>query len=269
MNNKYIILLVILLLPSLLLYPQKKKEARIDNMNVSVKDNTTIVIDYNILNSDSLRMYEINLILFSRDDNKAMFPRTLSGDIGMVMGMGDKTIRWDITRDFKQMQEDFYPMLILDGRNKIGQNSGGWSNAFISMAVPGLGDYFVADSYNMKIKPWMKTLAAYSFIAAGYYCQQTRVREEHIQLDYTHGSLYEGGPIVPMFIPKVYPGEIHYRFFKWDSEIFYTIGGAIWLVDILWVFNKGFMNDKISKFYWGKDLKIIANNSQIGVSLKF
>ena len=266
---KKLILFLLLINAGLTVSSQNNKPARVGNIEVNVIENSKIRINYDILNSDSARLYEVNMIFFSKDDNRAMFPRTTNGDIGMVRGAGRKTIEWDITKDFKQMKEDFYPMLILDGRDRIGSSSGGWKNAALSLAVPGLGDYFVADTYDMKIKPWMRTIAAYAFIGAGYYSQKTRVREEYIQLEYAHGSIYEGGPIVPMFIPKVYPGEVHYRFFKWDSEIFYTLGGAIWLADIFWVFNKGYMNDKISKFYWGKDLKIISGNSQVGVSFKF
>lgn len=267
--SKNIILLMLLIYAGLPAFPQKNKPARVANMEVLVIENSKLRISYDILNSDSSRRHEVNLIFFSTDDNRALFPRTISGDIGVISGDGRKTIEWDITKDFNQMQEDFYPMLILDGRDRIGTSTGGWRNAALSLAVPGLGDYFVASAYDMKIKPWMRTLATYAFIGAGYYTQKTRVREEYIQLEYTHGSMYEGGPIVPMFVPKVYPGEVHYRFFKWDSEIFYTIGGAIWLADIFWVFNEGYINDKISKFYWGKDLKIIAANKQLGISIKF
>jgi len=143
----------------------QKNRARVENIKMDFISNR-FEIDYAIVNSKPDQRHDIEFYVL---DNRGgvVFPDSLRGDIGSGISPGrDKKIIWDIYTEYDIVQGNFNPKIILDGTGKFGVK-GGPSNALLSLLVPGLGDYFVADHRKMKIKPWTRTITSYAFVGMG------------------------------------------------------------------------------------------------------
>jgi hypothetical protein len=248
------------------------KKTRIDNIRMDFLGNR-FVIEYDILGSHPDSLHEIDLYVIDNMGN-VIFPDSLRGDIGQGISPGEnKKVYWDIYSEYDIVYGNFHPRIILDGTEK-GSVRGGPANALLSLMVPGLGDYFVADHRKMKIKPYYKTLTAYAFVGLGIASFANR---EHIpDVMGEPGWYWEYVTVGDDRIwSEVYrqdwieePGYTEYWLFPYDGEIFTGIGAAVWLVDIIWVARTGVKNRKVKNEILG-EFNLVPVHRGMALSYKY
>lgn len=250
-----------------LLQAQSKNGAVIENLKLSVKDND-IILSYDILKSSPDSLHNINLS-FITSDNYIIVPELIYGDIGEgIPGGTGKTIRWKYSAEYDKLNNGIKPYMILDGLTTEKIPKGGPEKMFLSLLIPGLGDYFVADSRKMVIKPYLRFAAVGAFFAFGHTSQKDRWVEYNesiiIRTEYVYGI---GWTTREETITLA--GDTHYKYFKHDSEIFYTLGAAIWLADVFWVLNKGHNNSILNKSMKNSTLNINPSPGGASITLTF
>jgi len=218
------------------------------NIDITI-DQDKAIIHFDIKSRIPGSVHQVNL-KFLDEDYHLVLPELLTGDIGSnISTEPDRRIEWDISNDVQLLGSNITPVLFIDGTCKQYSNTGGPRNALLSILLPGLGDYFVADRRIMTFKPYMRTISSLGLIALGvwageqrYYAegeyqtfvQLTRVPNEHGPGYHYEETLYE----------KYVEGDLQYQFFKGDKEVFIALGAAIWATDIIWVLAKGSNNVK-------------------------
>jgi len=233
------IITILLLLLSFFVKAQKS-DAKIENLQLHVQDQI-VFIHYDILNTDTANLHNIQLYFTDESFVKYYFPSKVKGDIGLaVKGGKGKCITWSISEDMDNIPQKITPHLRINDE-KINFHDGGPSNAWLSMLVPGLGDYFVADHRNMKFKPYLRTITSYGLITLGIIASKNRTqmtkwfppqwKEVNRKWKYFEGYYAE-------------IGEYNYHFFRSDAEILIAAGISIWAIDVLWVAAKGAKNKK-------------------------
>jgi len=247
--KKFIILWILACCCGSFIHGQKHKP-HIENIRLDF-DSNRFEIEYDITNSESNHLHQIDFYVIDNIGN-VIFPDSLRGDIGKAVLPGrDKKIIWDIYSEYDVVHGSFDPRIVLDGSEKRAIK-GGPSYAFLSVLVPGLGDYFVADYRKMKIKPYYKTAFTYSFVGLGIAALANRT---HIPDKMGEPGWYR--EFIPLDDGKriwieVYrqnwieePGYTEYWLFRYDAEFFLGVGIAAWLVDVIWVARTGTKNKKV------------------------
>ena len=218
------------------------------NIDITIDQNKAI-IHYDIKSRIHGSVHRVDL-KFLDEDYRLVHPELLTGDIrSNISKEPDRRIEWDISNDVQLLGSNITPVLFIDGISKQYSNTGGPSNALLSILLPGLGDYFVADRRMMTFKPYMRTISSLGLITLGlwageqrYYAEgeyQTFVRLTRVPNDQGLGSHYE-----ETYYEKYVEGDLQYQFFKGDKEVIIALGAAIWAADILWVLAKGSNNVK-------------------------
>jgi len=233
----------LLLLTSATLFAQRI--AKVKNVEIKVQQNKAL-IHYDIKSSSKGPGHSVHLNFLDKQFN-LITPNTLSGDVGANISNGiNKTIECDITNDFQMLSSEIRPVLFVDGVSKEFSSPGGPGNAFFSILIPGLGDYFVADHRMMHIKPYLRTISSLGLIGLGIYAGNQRYQEEGQYITVLAVDYFEKG--LPKKYKEVYEeGDVQYWLFKGDSEVFISLGAAIWLADIIWVLAKGTNNKNFLK----------------------
>jgi len=142
----------------------QKYNPHIENVSMEVVDDR-INLTYDIAGSISGKTHGVELVVIDNMGN-IIVPDSVSGDVGAEVRAGtSKTVTWDIHKEYDVIYGGFEPRIILDGtENQL--MYGGPSNLLLSLLVPGLGDYFVADRKQMKVKPYQKTAFTYGMLRA-------------------------------------------------------------------------------------------------------
>lgn len=218
------------------------------NVSISVDQNRT-VIHYKIKTKNPKDPHRIALQFLDESFN-LIRPTMLSGDIGPVIpGFKDKTIIWDITNDMQLLGSKVTPVLFVNGKSKQFSNTGGPGNAWLSLLVPGLGDYFVADRKIMTFKPYMRTTSSLGLIGLGFYAGSQRIPTVELRrFVKSNPQNFEGDD---RYYYKEFEGDPINCWFKWDKEVLLIAGATIWVADILWVLARGTNNDKFLKSFSG------------------
>jgi hypothetical protein len=249
----------------------QKNSPKIENIRLDFVDHH-VEISYDITGSELGNLHTIDFYVIDNVGN-LVFPDSLSGDIGEGIAPGrSKKIVWDIYREFDVVYGDFEPHLILDGKENYGIKRGPVFAA-LSLAVPGLGDYFVADPAEMRIKPCYKTALSYGFMALaataylkretippvmgepGWYWFSYPVGDGH----YAWVLMYKD-----VWIKEV--GRTEYWLFRYDAEVFLGIGLSAMLFDVIWVARQGVKNNHLRNEFLGK---ISLNPAPGGLQLTF
>lgn len=206
----------------------------IENIHLDVVNNK-IMVNYDLISQDTNKSYDIEL-RFATDKHDIIIPYWTSGDVGENIRPGiNKSVVWEISKDLPYLRYQLFPMVVTDLNNGQKRYDGGPGNALMSLLVPGLGDHRVADPRSMKFKPLYRTASAYGLVFLGAYSLSQRYQEpDKTTLD--NGRIMTYGK-----------GDIHYRFFKWDAELFFLAGVTIWVYDIIWVISKGTINKKLQR----------------------
>ncbi|MFC2111181.1 hypothetical protein ACFLQ5_01875, partial [Bacteroidota bacterium] len=243
-----------------------------------------VVVKYDIVKSKPGNVFNI-LIYFSDEYyTKLYYPENTFGDIGnKVSGGLNKTIIWDIKKDMNVISGNIIPNVLFANSN-FEKNMGGPYNAFLSLAVPGLGDYFIADHKKMKFKPYYKTALSLGCITLGIISAQKRYREvywspPHIETIYvrhwtgTHWTFLHEDKLFP---GRWVEGEMKNYLFPGDAETLIGVGAAIWLIDVFWVASKGKKNitnkkrlKAFSNFMDNTDFGYQAGYFQFNYAFKF
>lgn len=222
---------------------QGKAVAR--NVDISIQQNKAY-IHYEIAAKKASSLHRIELMFLDENYNLVTPSRT-TGDIGLNIGPGEgKTIIWDITHDLELLGTEIKPVIFVDGASKQYNSTGGPRNALLSVLIPGLGDYFVADHRMMTFKPYMRTVTSLGLIGLGIYLGNQRyLAEGYYELTLKANSWrYEGED---RFYDRYIEGSLQYEWFKGDKEVFIALGAAVWAADIIWVLARGSNNMKFRK----------------------
>lgn len=221
------------------------------NIDITIEQNRAI-IHYDIKSRNPESVHRVDL-KFLDEDYHLVLPALLTGDIGSnISNEPDRKIEWDITNDVQLLGSNITPVLFIDGTSKQYSNTGGPRNALLSILLPGLGDYFVADRRMMTFKPYMRTISSLGFIALGVWAGDQRYHAEgeydtFVKLTRVPNEQGYGYHYEETLYEKYVEGDLQYQFFKGDKEVFIAMGVAIWAADILWVLAKGSNNVKFIK----------------------
>lgn len=237
-----------MLFPTLFLFgpltPHLSAQRPVVAENISIRvEGTTAMISYDL----PVRKHPADHLVqlsFIDEQNNLIIPSSLSGEVGAGIAPGtDRVIRWELNKDFRQLENMITPVIFVDGLSKQYSNTGGARNVLLSLLMPGLGDYFVADYRIMTFKPYLRTLSSLGLIALGVYAGSQRYNAEGAyELFLKPDSWrYEGDD---RFFEKYVEGDLQYYWFKGDQELFIALGAAVWLADVVWVFAKGSNNEK-------------------------
>ncbi len=261
------IVIIALILQSALLFGQKHKDAKIENLEIEFEANR-MILTFEIANSASDKTHDV-VLSFIDSKEEIIIPKNLTGDIGnFISGQGRKKIIWDITSEMDRVEGEIRPFIIIDGISESGLIKGGPDNAFLSILLPGLGDYFVEDISDMRIKPYMKTASAAAFLYLGYKAGKERYADYTERL--VKRTTWSPGTGTVVFYETVLErGDTHYWTFRHDAEIYYTLAASIWISDVLWVLNKGYKNSILTKSIKESKLEIDAGPGVFSLNLTF
>jgi hypothetical protein len=235
-----------------------------------------VVIRYDLLGADTGKIHCITVFFSDIDLTNRIHPTEISGDIGCGIRCGsNKTVVWDISKDRQVVDMALQCNVLIDGVWGDGK-TGGPGYAALSLIIPGLGDYFVADRRQMSFKPWMRTTLALGLVGIGVLSAEKRFREQRMSgghLIYKYDNI--SGGMIPVWVPgRLVNGPMNYYLFKDDAEVLITAGATIWLADVLWVMNRGRRNQKAVQLWKGKGeamlmpyLGLGPGNFQVGLSL--
>lgn len=228
----------------------QKYNPHIENVSMEVVDDR-INLTYDIAGSITGKLHRVELIVIDNMGN-IILPDSVSGDVGAEVQAGrSKTVTWEIHKEYDVVYGGFEPRIILDGtENQV--MHGGPSNLFLSMLLPGLGDYFVADRQHMKIKPYQKAAFTYGMLGLSLAAYLSREYIPPVMAPpgwYWTGNHLGGDGLTSYEYKEEWwlmkAESTDYWLFPYDSEVFLGIGIAVWITDIIWVTRKGVQNNKI------------------------
>ena len=224
--RKSLVLISVFLLFSSYIFSQETK-ARIGNVDFYYDEEAErLIITYDILKSSSTEKYEIGL-QFLDDEGTTIYPTSTVGDVGLsISGGSGKRISWDIFGDVDEIAGNIKAIVNI---NSVTVSYGGPSKAVLSLLVPGLGDYQVANAGNMIIKPYFKTVAAYGFIAYGMVQNFKAKKLYDDYLASTDQSEFD---------------DLYDQATKANHQAYIAtgIGIVVWAADVVWVVLKGSKN---------------------------
>ena len=222
----------------------QKSVARIENIRINMTDNY-LEVKYDISGSTKGTVHQVDFAVVDNAGN-IVTPDSISGDVGpYVIAGNDKQIVWKLNKEFDVIYGNFTPRLSIDVDNTRNHMRGP-EYAFLSLLLPGLGDYFVADSKQLKFEPYYKTAVTAGFL--GLSLAAHIKREEIPPLMNPPGWYYTMQSPDPVYIDHEWLLEIaktDYWLFQYDAEILLGIGLATWLFDVIWVARRGVENNKI------------------------
>lgn len=221
--------------------------ARIENIRTTMTKNA-LVVTYDLVNTE--RTHHVAFVVVD-DRGNAIHPDSVYGEVGAGISAGkSKSITWEIYKEFDVVHGNFTPRLILDpseGR----KHSGGPAFAGLSLLLPGLGDYFVADPRKMQIKPYYKTAFTAGVLGLSWAAKRKRQEIPPVMAPpgyYLSADAPEGEDYI--YIDHEWmkePGYTDYWLFPYDAEIILGIGVASWLFDVIWVARKGAVNNRVHR----------------------
>ncbi|MCL2041822.1 MAG: hypothetical protein FWG84_07280 [Bacteroidales bacterium] len=167
------------------------------------------------------------VLSYSGDDGVTYKPcLSVSGDL-KAQKTGNKQIVWNCLDD-NIMFGTFIFKVSIEGKVAEYKDTGGPSNAWLSLLVPGLGDHRV--TYGKK-SGLSTALWSYGLIATGVGLKFYSISEYK-----QYHAATEQSEI-----------DTHYDAANISNQLFYLCvgaGAAIWIYDVIWVWNKGAQNKK-------------------------
>ncbi len=230
----------------------------ISNVDFSIKNNI-IYINYDLLDCPSKSLYDIRLKFIDKQGGE-IYPTYISGDIKKVDCGNGKRIEWDVLQDKSELKDEVQAIIEISKKYST-KVTGGPSNAFLSMLLPGLGSVNV--TYGESLAPLAVTGA---FLGSLYFAYRTKAASDH------HYKLYHEATTQPDM-------DINYEwansYFQY-AQFWVGLAGAIWLGDVFYVTAKGFKNRKEQLSFYSKHRKNInlyivgtANDFRVGLVKKF
>jgi hypothetical protein len=224
-----LLLIIILILPALLM--AQKNNYRVQNLSLDVSDNQ-LYVNYDLIGKKSGEPVMVHLFFYD-SQYRIYYPKALGPETKQLVKPGlNHSIVWDYSKEMKKIDVELHPYLI---PGKVSSHNFGMGSeaALLSLAIPGLGNYFVTDTRTQLIKPWMKTISSFGLIALGSIAANERYRDDPKLLPNT-GNPYE-------------MGKWNYKYFNSDAEFLISAGIVIWLADVVFVAIKGNHNHKLKR----------------------
>ncbi|MFO7969219.1 MAG: hypothetical protein R6U15_03790 [Candidatus Izemoplasmatales bacterium] len=247
------------------------QEPKVKNVDLKIENNK-VLINYDLI-GNKIKNNNHNIELFFIDDRYTIkVPKSLDGDIGEDINPGmNKTIEWEVFEDDISIAQKLQPKIIVNGIKK-----GGSKNAYLSMLVPGLGDYFVKDHREMIIKPYIRTISTLGLIGLGIYAGKERSQEPMMSVKYkterydsnNDGVINYNDITRTVEVPILIGTETKNWLFPNDAEVFYISGAILWIADIVWVFAKGSENEKL-KMFSNYSFDVKSHNGFTGFNLSY
>ncbi|MBI4647238.1 MAG: hypothetical protein HY738_11790 [Bacteroidia bacterium] len=214
--------------------------AKIEKVDFTV-DNNKIITTFNITNFNTVETYKVDL-KFITDESLVIKPVTVTGDIGHYINGGDnKSITWDVLKDRDELTGKIKAVVsIISVFNTKYQYLGaGPGCMFLSVLIPGFGDYLVRKNTEKSIPYFLIPISVYgiftysvialgvSKVYEGLYDKSTiDTKQSEIDMNYNNANKW-------------------YR----RSQITNRFAFTIWGADVVWVFFKGIRNNHIRKKY--------------------
>lgn len=181
---------------------------------------TGVVIQYDLEDCRSDELFNVS-VYFETMEGEKIFPVTIYGNLKEVPCGREKTIFWNNGRD-KAVLDGYYKVVV--NAEKVARKKS--RAALASIFIPGLGDQMLEKSSKkrQRIRPWMITLSALGSIGAG------------IATRFGADNLYEG------YLKNGTESELsNYNLannLHKASMMLFTVGGTIWLADVIHVAKK-------------------------------
>jgi len=212
-----------------LIYAQHQNY-KISDVDLSIRFDT-LSVDFFLGGKHATLPTSAQLYFFDQDLH-IYKPENVSPDTLFLFQPGKQHhISWKINEKSWKKDKMLSPFVVVG--NPSSHDFGmGPEAAFLSLVVPGLGNYFVEDTRYQRIKPYMRTAAVAAFLTAGIYASNQRYQTEPSYTD--NGNIWK-------------TGEVKYKFFRNDAELLIGTGVAIWLSDIIWVAIRGTNNRTLKK----------------------
>lgn len=245
----------IIIFLSLFCYQIKgQTNARISEVDYSL-EGSFIVVHYILQGTIPKEELTIELS-FVTEDNEKIIPHSVSSDVGAkVYSNGNRVILWDIDID-KPAFSGIMKAVVAITASKV--NYGSPKNALLSVAVPGLGGFFVEKN---KTRAALTTVSTLGLIVYGI----NQKNESKKYFKEYHASL------IPGDINNLYQkaNSAHHKYY-----IATRLAAGIWISDIIWVTVKGFRNREEAKSLnnatGSKSFKLNYDNGlQMGYSITF
>ncbi len=216
----------------------QSREYTVQNIKLNLEGNE-LVVNYDLIGRKTFKPVPVRLVFYD-SQYRIYVPNTVSpGPRESVEPGLNRSIAWDFQQDIKRLDVLLKPYLI-PGEVSSHHFGMGPEAALFSLAVPGLGNYFVGDTRHQTIKPWMKTISAWGLITLGTIASQDRTREP------------------PTINPNSgFPwrmGDWNYKYFENDAEFLIAAGILIWAADVVWVAIKGNHNRKLKRHILGMNV---------------
>jgi hypothetical protein len=232
-----------------------RTNARITDVDFHL-EGSFIVVNYVL--GGTIPKEELTIELsFVTEGNEKIIPHTVSSDAGTNVFMnGNRVVIWDIEIDKPSVTGIMKAVVSITSAKIL---YGSPKNALLSVAVPGLGGFFVEKN---KTRAALTTVSTIGLIVYG-------INQKNYSRKYYRE--YNSGII---------PADIHNLYNKANSAqhkyfVATRVAAAIWVTDIIWVTIKGIKNreesEKAYKTTSDNGLKLNYGNSvlQLGYSVTF
>lgn len=223
----------------------------IENIRTEMTEKA-LVVRYDLMAEDSGSAHEI---VFTVVDNRgnAIYPDSVYGDLGKgILAGRDKMITWEIHKEFDVVYGGFTPILTIDP-GTVRSHDRGPEYAALSLLMPGLGDYFVADPDEMVIKPWHKTVFTAGVLGISWLAMEKRIEIPEVTMPpgwYYYFPSPDAQVAELTYIDHEWvkePARTEYWLFDHDAEIILGIGIASWIFDVIWATRKGAVNNRVHR----------------------
>lgn len=219
-------------------------------------ENNRMVVEYNIINGASNERYNVALH-FITETGRVIIPRSLTGDIGKKKEAGEgKTIVWDMDADRFEFSGNLKAVVSV---TPVMYRPPGPSFALLSVAVPGLGGYFMDEK---KVRPIVTTVGTAGLLTYGIV---EKKKSNKYYNDYKESTDIQN-------LEELYDkaNGAHHRYF-----IATRIAAVAWMADIVWVAYRGKKNrnetrqESLSSSGTGFTLVRVNNEVQLGYRIAF
>lgn len=229
---------------------------RIENVDFVVKNNI-IIVSYDLADCNAKQLYDLKLKVVCDGEN--ITPKSISGDLNKISCGNHKKIEWDVLNDNMELKGNTQ-VIVTISKTYSTKITGGPSNAFLSMLLPGLGDHYI----NKESKSWYYISLIY--LGSAIYAYSAKTQSDN------YYSQYHQAKTQPEMDAAYKSANDNYQTF----QLLAGLTAAVWTTDVIYVAIRGFKNRKeqlnrfavkepLTKFY----IVGTSNCFKIGVIKKF
>jgi hypothetical protein len=222
---------IILLALPLLMRPQ-----RISNVDLFVHDNA-VVVTYDLDSCARKTCADVSL-KFEDEQGRQIMPYRLRGDmLGVMPGKG-RRIEWPALQDTLHMDTRLKAVLNIQEVHSL-KIQGGPSCALLSMALPGLGDYFADENWQDRPFYFFPHFIALGYGVGLYNTHNAYNSFQSAKRDWSRLNALPGANPDDLAKSASAMGRSRH-----ELIVAATVTGAIWLSDVIYVAIKGSQNRK-------------------------